>query len=82
MDHPNTLRTVFPKLLRSYALDALEAPNTPPATDSQMTDFLSRIGKADCRVRPAVGIGEDVRLTGKGISGAALLAERYVPGSR
>ena len=78
LDHPNTLRAMYSKLLRSYALDALEAPDTPAATDSEMTDFLARIGKTDCLVRPAVGIGEDVRLTGKGISGAALWAQRYV----
>lgn len=78
MDHPHTLRALFPKLLRSYALDALESPTSPAANGSQMTDFLAGLGKADCLVRPAVGIGEDVRLTGKGISGAALWAERYV----
>jgi hypothetical protein len=78
MDHPQTLRAMFPKLLRSYALDALEAPNSAAATGSQLGDFLARIGKAERLVRPAVGIGEDVRLTGEGISGAALWAERYV----
>jgi hypothetical protein len=78
MDHPQTLRAMFSKLLRSYALDALEAPNSAAATGSQTGDFLARIGKAESLVRPAVGIGEDVRLTGKDISGAALWAERYV----
>jgi hypothetical protein len=78
MDHPYTLRAMFPKLLRSYALDALEALNSPAASDSQINDFLARIGRTECLVRPAVGIGEDLRFTGKGISGAALWAERYI----
>jgi len=79
MDHPSTMTSMFPKLVRSYALDALEAPRSPAATADQMTNFLARIDKAECLVRPAVGIGEDVRLTGQGISGAALWAEeRYV----
>ena len=78
MDHPHTLRTMFPKLVRSYALDALEAPNSPAATPNQMADFLARVGKAECLVRPAVGIGEDVRITGDGISGAALWAGHHV----
>jgi hypothetical protein len=79
MDHPSTMRTMFPKLVRSYALDAVEAPQSPVATADQMTGFLAGIGKAECLVRPAIGIGEDVRLTGQGISGAALWAEeRYL----
>lgn len=78
MDHPSTLRAMFPKLLRSYALDALEAPDSAAASNSQITDFLARVGKGECLMRPAVGIGEDVRVTGEGISGAALWAERYV----
>ncbi len=79
MDHPSTMKTLFPKLVRSYALDALEAPLSPAATAGQMATFLARIGKAECLVRPAVGIGEDVRLSGQGISGAALWSEeRYV----
>jgi hypothetical protein len=78
LDHPHTLRAMFPKLLRSYALDAIEAPHSAAATASQMAEFLTRIGKAERLVKPAVGIGEDVRLTGEGISGAALWAERYI----
>jgi hypothetical protein len=79
MDHPHTLRAMFPKLLRSYALDALEAPHSAAVTTSQMAGFVARIGKAECLLRLAVGIGEDVRVTGEGISGAALWAEeRYV----
>jgi ARG and Rhodanese-Phosphatase-superfamily-associated Protein domain len=78
MDHPKTLQAMFPKLVRSYALDALEAPHSPAATGSEIAQLLARIGKADCPARPAVGIGEDIRLTGNGISGAALWAEGYV----
>jgi hypothetical protein len=79
LDHPHAMRAVLPKLVRSYALDALEAPHSAPATIAAAVEFVQRIGRAGAVTRPAVGIGEDVRLTGDGISGASLWAgERYV----
>jgi hypothetical protein len=79
MDHPYAMRAMLPKLVRSYALDAIEAPHAAAATPSAAAEFLHRVGKAEPLVRPAVGIGEDVRLIGERISGAALWAEqRYV----
>lgn len=79
MDHPYAMRAILPKLLRSYALDAVEVPDSAAATAGAAVSFLHRVDKAESLLRPAVGIGEDVRLTGEGISGAALWAEsRYV----
>lgn len=75
MDHPYTMRTMLPKLERSYALDAVEAPHAPAA----VTSGAARVGKSEPLIRPAVGMGEDVRLTGEGVSGAALWSEqRYI----
>jgi hypothetical protein len=65
---------MLPKLVRSYALDAIEAPHAAAATASAAAEFLHRVGKAEPLIRP-VGIGEDVRLIGEGISGPALWAE-------
>jgi hypothetical protein len=76
MDHPYTMRTMLPKLVRSYALDAVEAPHAPAAATSGAEEFLARVGKSEPLIRPAVGMGEDVRLTGEGISGAALWSEQ------
>lgn len=67
MDHPHTMRAMLPKLVRSYALDAVEAPHSVAATAAQAAQFLDRIGKSEPLIRPAVGIGEDVRLTGEGV---------------
>jgi len=79
MDHPYTMRTMLPKLVRSYALDAVEAPHSPTVRTGEAAEFLKLIGKAKPLIRPAVGIGEDLRLTGGGIAGAALWAEqRYI----
>ena len=49
MDHPHAFRTMFPKLIRSYALDALGAPNSAAISASEMTSFLTRIGKTKLR---------------------------------
>ena len=76
MDHPRAMRAMLPKLVRSYALDAIEAAKAAPATTDAAKEFIRRIGMAEPLTRPAVGIGEDVRLNGDGISGAALWAEQ------
>ena len=79
MDHPYTMRTMLPKLVRSYALDAVETPHSVAVTAAEAAEFLHRIGKAKRLIRPAVGIGDEVRLSGGGIAGAALWAEqRYI----
>jgi hypothetical protein len=46
MDHPYTMRTMLPKLVRSYALDAVEAPHAPAAATSGAAEFLARVGKS------------------------------------
>jgi hypothetical protein len=79
MDHPHAMQALLPKLVRSYALDAMEAAGTAEATAGEAAEFLHSVGKAETLVRPAVGIGEEIRLTGQGLAGAALWAEcRYV----
>jgi ARG/rhodanese/phosphatase superfamily protein len=79
MDHPFTMRAMLPKLLRSYALDAVEAPHPVVATDGQAAQFLAHTAAAESLIRPSIGIGNDVRLTGSNVSGAALWAnDRYV----
>ena len=64
MDHPCTMRTMLPKLLRSYALDAVEMPHAPATATSGAAAFLARVGKSEPLIRPAVGMGEDVRRIG------------------
>ena len=81
-DNPATLRRLFPKLVRSYALDALEAP----APASQATALLDRAAKifdeiiaAPSFTQRAVGMGEEIRIDDSSLSGAALWAlNRFV----
>ena len=80
-DHPATMRKLFPKLLRSYALDALDTPGETcdAATPQTMRDLLTRTAASPSFAQPAVGLGKDIRLSGLSVSGAALWAEeRYI----
>jgi hypothetical protein len=70
----------FPKLVRSYALDALETAGVQPVApaEPQARSFLDRLRNADGERVPALGEGEDLRLTGNGIAGGALVLDGRV----
>jgi hypothetical protein len=80
-DHPEVMRKYFQKLVRSYALDALDAPpvaNEAPSVKA-VCAHVTQIGAAQSFAEQALGLGKDVRFNGPEISGAALWAqERYV----
>jgi len=81
-DHPSTLRVLLPKLVRSYALDAIEHGRRGHAhavADAEaVASFLREVGKAKAESRPGVGLGEDVRLDGPKVLGGALVHEDRV----
>jgi hypothetical protein len=68
------------KLLRSYALDAIEtAAGKPRATsEADVRRFLDSIQAAAAERFNALGEGEDIRLTGERIAGGALAAQGRV----
>lgn len=72
-DRPETLPKIWEKLLRSYAMEALEEKAeksvSPPVDIKKILDSIS---SAECAVYPSVGLGHDLRLSGAGIIGAAL----------
>jgi hypothetical protein len=76
-DSPATLAAMFPKLVRSYALDALafDARRTsrgaPPDADPVV--FLHGVSSLRAESYPAVGLGTELRLEGRGLHGAALV---------
>lgn len=65
------------KLVRSYALDAIETAGDKPLAPSgaEVRRFLDSIRAADGERFPALGEGEDIRLTGKGVAGGALVLD-------
>jgi hypothetical protein len=94
-DHPRTCERILAKLVRGYALDAIEEqvrvkeqrggmavrPESPDPEDivGTLREWIRKAAEAETFIRPAVGMGEDVRLEGAAVTGAALWAgERYV----
>jgi hypothetical protein len=74
-DSADTFTKIAPKLVRSYALDALEsvgAPNTSRVTTDAVRAFLDGIAAASSTRFKALGLGDDLRLEGLGLAGAAL----------
>jgi len=62
-DHLDTMRHYFSKLIRSYALDALDADaaDATKSGESEVSEFLKRVASAQSFAEPAVGLGKDVR---------------------
>jgi hypothetical protein len=80
-DYSEAMRRFFQKLVRSYALDALDADPTAhePATIEAVCALVTQIGAAQSFAEQALGLGKDVRFNGPETCGAALWAqERYV----
>jgi len=79
-DFERTLHRFFPKLVRSYALDAIDFQRASfePLPVGAVEDFLDQISNLPVNVYPGVGEGEDVRLEAPGITGAALVARERV----
>ncbi len=78
-----TLSKLLPKLVRSYALDAVDRHTAAteavqPPRGSDVRAFLDRIGGAETGRFPAVGLGEDLRIQAAGLAGGALIVEDRV----
>ena len=76
-DAASTWRKLSPKLVRSYAVDALDRREgeTGRQVNAELSNgFASAVASSPAAVFPAAGEGEDVRLTGLDIAGAALVA--------
>jgi hypothetical protein len=74
-DASKTYEAYLPRLVRSYALDAIDVEQPVSAIPSRqaLDSFIGGILGAGTAVYPAVGLGEELRLQGLGITGAALV---------
>lgn len=70
--HAATFGKLLPKLVRSYAADALEAEPGKASLEAARA-LLAAVRGAEASVHPAVGLGEDVRLVADTLAGGALL---------
>jgi hypothetical protein len=79
-DAPETLRKLMPKLVKSYALDALDthARRLKPSghEDSDSAEkFIGSVKEARMTAFPSVGMGEDYRPPNGSVTGGALVIE-------
>jgi hypothetical protein len=80
-DHSAPFGRLFGKLVRSYALDAIEShrPVESAPGISPTLAFIESVTAAEPRAYPALGLGQDIRLESDEIDGGALLHEdRFV----
>lgn len=79
-DATQTAGTMLPKLVQSYALDAIDAglQQARPALTEDVSEFLEETSNARIERFEAVGEGEDLRLGDKGLTGGALVAGGHV----
>jgi hypothetical protein len=73
-DAPGTLRAMLPKLVRSHALDALDPRRggRPGPEGDDLGLFLEAVRGLALERYPAVGLGTEYRLSGRGLQGGAL----------
>lgn len=80
-DSPTTLQKLLPKLVDSYAVDAIEtadvASQEPPPAEA-VIDMLKRIAEASAHEYPGIAKGIDVRISSRPMVAAALVAEGRV----
>lgn len=76
-DCSETLQKLWPKLVRAYALDALEQAGVAERQVSPETlrSWLHTAAKAEARAFKSPGLGLDVRLEGPALVGASLVVE-------
>jgi hypothetical protein len=76
-DHPTTLGAYWRRLVRSYALEAVGEAPAEPLLDTAR-HLLERARSAHHAIFPSPGLGQDVRLRGERVVGAALLWDNAV----
>jgi hypothetical protein len=72
-----TMASLLPKLVRGYAIDAIEVHRGPVAAPpaAKVAALLRQAAEAPVASFPAAGLGEDLRFRSSTISGGALAAD-------
>lgn len=76
-DHPQTLQQLHPKLIRSYALDAVEQRDESSPKTADTSVFIQAVQDAKRETYDSVGLGKDVRLSSEVVTGSSLLWENH-----
>jgi hypothetical protein len=72
-DQPATAEALWPKLVRSYALDALDATEGGAVERARAVRLIERTHGARGETYPSLALGEDVRFDGDGVVGGGLV---------
>jgi len=79
--YQQTFSKFFPKLVQSYALDALdwlEDNGKSHVSSESVRHFLEGVQKAPGKSHPSLGLGENIRFENNSVSGASLVHEGRV----
>lgn len=78
--HPDVLGKLWTKLLKSYAMEALEQkqPKSTRTRTAQIDPLMTSLQRSKLEQYPSVGLGTDIRLTSKGYMAAGLIYEEKV----
>lgn len=77
-DRPETLQKLWPKLLRGYAIDALEDTGRDVTVDeAEVREWLTSLSQAKVERFKSPGVGDDVRVESRHVHGGALLVEDH-----
>jgi hypothetical protein len=75
-DKPETLGNLWPKLIKSCAIDALESSIDPkPLQEEYVSGWLKKGLSAPRETFPSAGVGVDMRIEGDDCIGASLVVE-------
>lgn len=79
-DKPSTLKKLLPKLVRSYALDALDDhyQGVSENNENAISNFMEAVSAVEFSPSSAVGMGEDYRIKGDVIAGGALINDGQI----
>jgi len=78
-DKADTLHKLWPKLIRSCSIDALERPteSSRSLTEEEVLRWLESTASATQEPFPSPGMGLDVRIEGEDVIGASLVIEEH-----
>ena len=78
-DKPGTLRKLWPKLIKSCSIDALEPSTKTPVstTPEEILNWLTSAATAVQEFFPSPGVGKDVRIEGEDVLGASLIVDDH-----
>ena len=78
-DKSDTLRKLWPKLIKSCTIDALEPSTERPGSmaQEQISSWLDAAASATLESFPSPGVGQDVRIEGEDVIGASLVVDDH-----